>query len=62
METYKALKIIESYRQSLTQAGVVICTAVTEDYEEFDVIDYEWKDTYPQFEVVNCIIIPEEEI
>jgi hypothetical protein len=54
METYKALKIIESYRQLLTENGIVICTVITVDQGEQDVIDYIYHDEYSEFEIVDC--------
>ncbi len=56
METYPALKIIDSYRQSLTEANIVICTELTVEYGDADVIGYEYKESYPEFETVTCII------
>jgi len=50
---YQALKITEPYRQPLTQANIVICTAIT-DNGEADVIDIAHANAYPDFEVVTC--------
>jgi hypothetical protein len=61
METYQALKIIDLYRQSLTEANIVICTEISVEYGETDVIGYEYKDLYPEFEVVTCIINNDEQ-
>jgi hypothetical protein len=55
--TYQALKIIESYRQSLTDANIVICTAIT-DEGEVDVIDILYRDAYPEFIEVTCFVSP----
>ncbi len=55
MDNYQAHKIIESYRQSLTDANIVICTAIT-DNGEVDVIDISYRNDYPEFEEVTCKI------
>lgn len=60
MDTYKALKIIESYRQLLTEIGIVICTVITEEYEECDCIDIEHQNQYPQFEVITVLLQKDE--
>tara|TARA_R110000850_G_scaffold247387_1_gene372293 strand:+ start:2087 stop:2251 length:165 start_codon:yes stop_codon:yes gene_type:complete len=47
------LKIIESYRESLTQNGIVICTYIlTSDNSEVDCIDMEYESQFPMFEIV----------
>jgi hypothetical protein len=48
------LKIIESYRESLTQNGIVICTYIlTSDNSEVDCIDMEYDSKFPMFEIVT---------
>ena len=47
------LKIIESYRESLTQNKIVICTYIlSSDNSEVDCIEMEYQEDYPMFEIV----------
>lgn len=47
------LKIIDSYRDSLTQNDIVICTYfLSSDNSEVDCIEIEYQADYPMFEIV----------
>jgi hypothetical protein len=47
------LKIIESYREPLTQNKIVICTYLSSsDNSEVDCIEIEYQAYYPMFEIV----------
>jgi hypothetical protein len=48
-----ALKITEEKRKELTDAGVVICTYVDSEGNDFDGISDEYSALYPEFEVVE---------
>lgn len=49
------LKIIESYKNELTQEGIVICTYGLVGGGEADCIDMNYQTEYPTFEVVQVV-------
>lgn len=50
----EALKIVDSYRQELSNKTIIICTYYElPNMNEVDCIDIIYQSEYPQFDVVN---------
>lgn len=55
------LKVIDSYREELNQKCIVICTyKLLSDNSEVDCITLDYKNEYPQFEMVEVIVEPDD--